>query len=121
VFIVKEIEVFEFADETILSANREKYVWMSVYFKRLPRGEPDVFSRQLLRARWAQAAQSNANGWERSAKPGSICNNLSWRTSSPDRWGQERKFRCKMTSKEENERLVRSRRRYVQKLREKDK
>jgi hypothetical protein len=26
VFIVKEIEVFEFADETILSANREKYV-----------------------------------------------------------------------------------------------
>jgi hypothetical protein len=95
-FIVNEIEVFEIADYTTLPADVEKCANGRLFQERVR----DARAGSAGRVRETQTGDS-ASGKATNARGG-----CSWRMSSRSSRGQERIFRCRMCSREEDERLV---------------
>jgi hypothetical protein len=94
-FTVKEIEVFEIADSTILPAD----------VKKCANGRLLQKIARDARAGSAGRLQERQAGDSESGKVTNARGGCSWRTSSRGRRGQERTFRCRMCSREEDERL----------------
>jgi hypothetical protein len=96
-FTVKEIEVFEIADQTALPAIARS-ARMGIYFKRSSETQADTFWRQPLRARSARTAHAGASGRQRVGKGGErmwrlfVVDELARAESARGRWDSNGDF-----------------------------